>query len=139
MFVGQYWELVHRFISCGRLVRESSRQAYPQVLQTWEFEVDITSVGDLDTTQTNVFSYCNCLGCSESGKVTYRFEIAEIKTNYTEVFTETLLVHLHSHTKLFHHRLWENTIFVISRWGCSSPAHQCVATYTLNMSKPSRC
>ena len=72
-----------------RLVRESSRQAYPQILQTWEFEVDIASVGDLDTTQPNVFSYCDCLGCSESDEVTYRFEIAEIKTTNTEVLSNT--------------------------------------------------
>lgn len=72
-----------------RLVRESSRTACPQILQTWEFEVDIAAVGDLDTSQPNVFNYCDCLGCSESEEVTYRFEIAEIETTNTEVLSNT--------------------------------------------------
>lgn len=72
-----------------RLVRVSSREAYPQILQTWEFEVDLASVGDLDTTQPNVFSYCDCFCYSESDEITYRFEIAEIKTTRTDVLSNT--------------------------------------------------
>ncbi|NRD78103.1 DUF4489 domain-containing protein [Bacillus sp. BRMEA1] len=72
-----------------RLVRESDSDVYPQILQTWEFEIDIASVGDLDTTQPNVFSYCDCLGGSESYMITYRFEIAEIKTYNTDVLSNT--------------------------------------------------
>lgn len=72
-----------------RLVRESRRDVYPQILQTWEFEIDIASAGDLDTNRPNVFSYCDCLGCSESDVVTYRFEIAEIETNKTDVLSNT--------------------------------------------------
>jgi hypothetical protein len=72
-----------------RLVREIRRDVYPQILQTWEFEIDIASAGDLDTNQPNVFSYCDCLGRSESDVVSYRFEIAEIETNNTNVLSNT--------------------------------------------------
>lgn len=72
-----------------RLVLESCHDSYPQILQTWEFEVDIASAGDLDTNQPNVFSYCDCLGCFGLDEVTYRFEIAEIETTNTEVLRNT--------------------------------------------------
>jgi len=67
-----------------RLVREISKQGYPQILEEWEFEfesAEVLEVANLETSQPTVLNYCDCLECSCSEQITYRVEIVLIKTN----------------------------------------------------------
>ncbi|MDP5276734.1 DUF4489 domain-containing protein [Chengkuizengella axinellae] len=72
-----------------RLVKETNKLVYPQILEEWDFQFesnDILEVANIETNQPTVLSFCDCLKVEYTEAITYRIEVVYIKTNHVKSF-----------------------------------------------------